>query len=205
MLSVGITGSFGTGKSTVAWMFARQGAKVLDADEIVHELMAPRGKCFKAVLRQFGPGILQHGRIDRKKLAGLVFADPDKLKKLENIIHPAVKREIQQRLKELAKHTENRIVAVEVPLLLEAGWTHLVDSVIVVTANRSAQLKRIQSRQRMVKEEIFRRIQSQMPLKEKIKMADFVVDNSRDLRKTKNQVKNIWEHLVKNNFKNINR
>ncbi len=205
MLSVGITGSFGTGKSTVAWMFARQGAKVLDADEIVHELMAPRGKCFKAVLRQFGPGILQHGRIDRKKLAGLVFADPDKLKKLENIIHPAVKREIQQRLKELAKHTENRIVAVEVPLLLEAGWTHLVDCVIVVTANRSAQLKRIQSRQRMVKEEIFRRIQSQMPLKEKIKMADFVVDNSRDLRKTKNQVKNIWEHLVKNNFKNINR
>ena len=197
MLSVGITGSFGTGKTAVAKLLARQGAKVLDADEIAHRLIAPRGTCYPTIVRQFGKGILTRGRIDRRKLARIVFADPRKLKQLEKIIHPAVGREIQAKLKGFAKNKRNRIVAVEVPLLFESGLNRLVDQVIVVKSSREVQWKRLTARSNMPKEEIAKRIQSQMPLQEKIKRADFVVDNSGDLNNTQKQVREIWDQLIK--------
>ena len=197
MLSVGITGSFGTGKTAVAKLLARQGAKVLDPDEIAHRLIAPRGTCYPTIVRQFGKGILTRGRIDRRKLARIVFADPRKLKQLEKIIHPAVGREVRAKLKGFAKNKRNRIVAVEVPLLFESGLNRLVDQVIVVKSSREVQWKRLTARSNMPKEEIAKRIQSQMPLQEKIKRADFVVDNSGDLNNTQKQVREIWDQLIK--------
>lgn len=197
MLSVGITGSLGTGKTAVARLLARQGARVLDADKIAHQLIAPGGRCFPAVVQQFGRGILKQGRIDRAKLARIVFADRGQLKKLERIIHPAVGEEIQKKLKEFAKHKKNKMTAVEVPLLFEAGLDRLMDFVIVVKVERQLQIKRIRAQRNITKADIARRLRSQMPLKEKIRLAYFVVDNSGNIKKTRTQVQNIWKQLIK--------
>ena len=192
---LGLTGGFGTGKTTVALFFKKAGAKVIDADELAHKCLA-RGKApYKKIIRIFGKDILGKNReIDRKKLAGYVFGDRKKVKQLNNIIHPEVIKKIRNKIKQ----TKKGIIVLDVPLLVEAGLTQLVDKLIVVIAIRKNQVRRIQKRTHLPKREIIKRINLQIPLSRKARLADFVIDNNGTIEKTKKQVVKLWRELWKN-------
>lgn len=198
MLVVGLTGSLGTGKSTVAGMFRRLGGKVIDADDLNRKLLGPRGGCVKPVLRVFGKSILTKGCIDRRKLSTVVFSNPRQLKKLCGIIHPAVIRQTKKTIAHYRKGQNKRIVVIiDAPLLIEAGLESIVDLLVVVKANRRQQLGRIMKRTGIARGEALKRIKAQMPLAEKIRMADAVIDNRGSLAKTKKQVRVLWQRLLR--------
>lgn len=196
MLVVGVTGSLGTGKSTVAGMFARRGAKVISADAIAHALLRPEGGCSREVLKAFGPGILADRQIDRRKLADIVFKDREALKVLTEIIHPKVRREIQKEIAHLKKTAPRSIVVVDVPLLFEAGLNRQMDVTITVKAGRENQLKRSTKGLGISKAEALRRMKAQMPLRKKIRLADIIIDNNATTTETQKQVKAIWQKLL---------
>ncbi len=184
---IGVTGSFGSGKSTVAGMFRRRGAPVFDADQEIQALLAGRGAATaaRAVVKAFGRGILSSGFIDRLKLAALVFDDQQQLKVLTDILHPFVRR---RALEFLRRHKAENLLVMDVPLLIESGWNRLVDVVVVVKASRRQQLERLRRRSGMTRTQALKRIRLQMPLREKIKFADYVVDNSGSQSDTHKQV-----------------
>lgn len=195
MLVIGITGSLATGKSTVTAMFRKRGAKVLDADKITHQLMRPGKPCFHPIVRRFGKDMLKNGRIDRKKLADVVFADRKTLQALVKIVHPQVIKVIKGKLKSFARDKKRQFVVIDAPLLIEAGLDRYVDFLIVVKANRKKQLERITKRIDISLNGAKRRIQMQMPLKNKIRFSDIVIDNRGTRRQTKNQVDAVWQKL----------
>jgi dephospho-CoA kinase len=194
MLIVGITGSLGTGKSTVAAMFARLGAEVIDTDRIVHEQLRKDGACYHSVLRVFGSSVTGPQGIDRAKLAGLVFNNPSRLKKLVGIIHPKVYIQIKKEVAAFKKNT--KVVVVEVPLLFESGFDSYVDMVIVVKAKKKDQLARAKGHLGMTRADALRRIRAQMPLRDKIRWADIIIDNSKTITQTRKQVETIWQRLL---------
>ncbi len=194
MLIVGITGSLGTGKSTVAAMFARLGAAVIDTDRIVHEQLKKNGVCYRPVVRAFGRSVAGPQGIDRAKLAGVVFHNPALLKKLVGIVHPKVYIQMKKEVAALKKNA--KVVVVEVPLLFESGFDAYVDVAVVVTAGRREQLARATGRLKITKAEALRRIRAQMPLKDKIRWADIIIDNSQTKTQTRKQVRTIWQRLL---------
>ncbi len=197
MVIIGVTGSIGTGKTTVSGMFRRMGAAVIDADEISHQLIYPGKPAWKKVVSVFGKTILRRDHfIDRKALGRKVFADRRLLKKLGGIIHPLVYKEIRGRIARIKRSDPSAIVVVDVPLLLESGGQKQVDKVVVVAAPRSVQLVRAGGKFGLGKSEILRRIKMQMPIKEKIKAADFVIDNGGSFVSTAKQSRAIWKKLV---------
>lgn len=186
---VGITGGFGTGKSTVARMFGHFGARIIDADKISQDLIKPREEICRKITRFFGKEILnKFGFINRRKLAGIVFGDGKSLAKFNKIMHPAIIR----RMKHQMKSAKEDIVVLDAPLLLETGLDRLVDTVVVVDANLGNQIKRIQKRAALSKSEIIARIKSQIPLKKKLHLADFVIDNNGSVQNTRKQVVLVW-------------
>ncbi len=192
---LGITGGFGTGKSTVAGYFRRFGAKVVDADKIVHDLIKPGSSVYKKIITGFGREMLKKDRsIDRARLARLVFSDRRLLDKLNRIIHPQV---IKIMKKEIAS-ARGKIVVLDVPLLFEAGLKRLADKVVVVTASREIQLRRIFKKTSLLEKDILMRIKAQLPLSTKVRRADFVIDNNRTQNWTKKQVVNLRRMLWKN-------
>lgn len=197
MMIIGVTGSIGTGKTTVAKMFRRMGGVVIDADEISHELIYPGRPAWKRIVSTFGKAVL--GRdysIDRKVLARKVFSDSRKLKKLSGIIHPLVYKAIREKIARIKRADPSALVVLDVPLLLESGGRKHVDRLVVVTAPRSVQLKRAYDKFGMGRSDALRRIKAQMPLKEKVKVADFVIDNGGSLISTERQTRAIWKKLV---------
>ncbi len=199
MFIVGVTGSLGSGKSTVAAMFKSLGAGVVDADEINRRLLKETTTpLFKKILRLFGNQILAKGAIDRKKLGRIVFQSPAKLKKLCAITHPAIIREMKKRIAfhKKAEKKKKTILIIDVPLLIEAGLLSLVDTLVVVKASRDKQIKRIQRRMNINKSEALRRMTLQMPLEKKIALANEVIDNNKTFNKTKRQVRRIWQKLL---------
>lgn len=203
---VGLTGNLGAGKTTVASMLARLGAKVLDADQIAHRFIGPHGPCFKPIVRNFGEGILTGGSIDRKKLAAIVFGDPEKLQTLNGIVHPHVIKEIRQAIvqykdRRVPSETKPRVLVVEAALLIEAGLRKLVDIVIVVKAGRRLQVRRVVEERGTTPQEAAARIARQMSIREKMRYADIVVDNRGNLDQTKKQVEGIWQKLLQKNPK----
>ena len=181
----GLTGGFGTGKSTVARMFRSFGALVIDADLISRDLIKPRAEAYRKIIRLFGKGILsKSGIINRRKLAGIVFSDKKSLEKFNQIMHPAIIR----RMKREIKNAKEDIVVLDAPLLLETRLDRFVDTVLVVKANFANQLSRIQKKTSLSKSEIIARIKSQSPLKEKLRLADFVIDNNGTVQNTRKQV-----------------
>ena len=225
MLIIGLTGNLGAGKTTVAGMFKKLGAKVLNADEMAHELISPHGTCFKEVVRSFGEEILTNGKIDRKKLARIVFSDSQKLARLNKIIHPKVIQQISGEIRKFvslraqrsgAKQSFNAeriassslknapsrndtILIVEAALLIESGLHKLMDEIIVVTANQRLQLKRISKQRGIPKEEALKRLRMQMGVREKMKYADVVIDNRGNLNQTKKQVEEICQRIMQRN------
>lgn len=195
MFVIGLTGSFASGKTSVAKMFKDLGAKVLDADKIVHTLLADDKPCRRLIARQFGSEIIKKGGVDRKQLAGIVFKNQKHLKKLEAILHPRVRTYIKDEIGRLRKRNARAVIVLEVPLLFEAGFDRLCDTTVVVTARKALQIKRAQARTGLSAKEINQRIKSQMALKEKALLADYIIDNSKNTKKTKRQVMQLWQEL----------
>ena len=192
-LVIGVTGSFGTGKSTVANFFAGLGARCIDADEIVHRLLSSRGRIYKKIIAQFGRGVLAiDGSIDREKLGKMVFANQLLLNKLNALIHPEVIRIIRKRIDAV----KAGVLVLDAPLLIEAGLRPLVDVLVVVSLPRWLQIKRLQRKTNLSRSDIIKRIQAQLPLKNKISLAGYVIDNSETRQKTKMQVVRIWKELT---------
>ena len=196
MVVIGVTGGVGTGKSTVAKMFRQLGAVVLDADAIAHQLMEPKRLCWRRVVECFGQEILNEDQsINRRRLADIVFRDAQRRRDLEAIIHPAVLRQIKQRLHRLGRSRRIRAVVLDVPLLVEVDAHGMADVLVVVTAPRQVQRTRLAHRYGDP-EEVDARIAAQMEVSAKAALADFVVDNAGTLDATRTQVKRIWEQLV---------
>jgi dephospho-CoA kinase len=196
MIIVGLTGSLGSGKSTVARMFAKLGSAVIDADQVVHHELKSTGRAFKKVVRTFGTEILAAGEIDRRKLADIVFHDPAKLKALTSIVHPIAEKEVRSRIRTLRKGGTTRLTVVDAPLLLEAGWQKWVDYVIVVRASKDLQARRLKSQRYMKGSDIDRRLKMQLPMQTKINMADIVIDNRKSLNETEKQTRVIAQRLL---------
>jgi dephospho-CoA kinase len=195
MLKIAITGGVGTGKSTVARMFAELGAEVLDADQIARDVVAVGAPAWEELRRLYGPDYFnENGELNRSKLAQLVFADPEERRRLDGIIHPRVEAELKARVAELERRGK-ALVLVEVPLLFETGREGGFDRVIVVAAPEAVQIRRLRGRDRRGAEEIRGILKAQWPLAGKVARADYVVDNGGSRRATKRQVKNIWGEL----------
>ena len=194
---IGLTGNLGAGKTTTAGLFAALGAKIIDADQITHQLIAPSGNCFKPVLKYFGRGILNQGQIDRKKLADTVFRDKKKLDKLIGMIYPSLFSKIKHEITECKKN--NQLIIIDAAQLLESGLNQLTDIVVLVKANQALQIQRAMKRLKMSRAEIKRRLKLQMPVKDKIKYADIIIDNRAHLSQTKKQVEGIWQKLQQRN------
>ena len=195
MLVIGLTGSLGTGKTTVAAMFADFGAKVLNADRIAHQQITPKGACFKRVVRTLGKNILTAGRIDRRKVAASVFTNSRQLHKLERIIHPAVRKVLRTKIQEFKKGKGKVVVVMDVALLFESKLNVDSDLTVVVKTSRVTQINRAIKQLNITKADAKRRIKAQMPLEKKIRIADMIIDNNGTLTNTKKQVKQIWEKL----------
>jgi dephospho-CoA kinase len=193
---IGITGGIGTGKSTVAKLFARRGAVVLDADAVTHALMKPGTAVSKKIKARFGPKVfLKGGKINRAALGKIVFSDPKKLKSLTAIIHPAVRREIFREVAKLRSRRGVKAIVLDVPLLLESR-AYPVDVVVVADAPWKTAVRRVQKRSRLTEAEIRRRASFQMPLSAKKKEAHFVVNNAGSLKQTGKQVSSIWKRII---------
>lgn len=192
---LGITGSFGSGKSTVASIFKSYGAKIIDADKISHGIISPGGKIYKKIVNTFGPSILKKDKaVDRNKLAKIVFNEKRLLRSLNKILHPEIIKIIKKKIRSLY----SKVVVLDAPLLIEAGLEKLADKIIVVKINREQQLKRIQKRTSLSKADILKRTRLQFPLSRKIRLADFIIDNNGTMKETKKQVAQIRRLLWKN-------
>jgi dephospho-CoA kinase len=194
MRVIGLTGSLATGKSTVAGMFAKYGAKVLNADKVAHRLLRPGTGCYRAVIRLFGDGILRAGRVDRKAIAARVFKDSALLAALNLIIHPAVRKKIVDEIAGFKKKRKG-VLILDVPLLFETGLDKLTDMTIVVRSSRDKQITRASKALGINASEAKRRIKAQMPLQKKIRKADIIIDNNGTLNQTQKQVKQLWQKL----------
>ncbi|MFA5096317.1 MAG: dephospho-CoA kinase [Candidatus Omnitrophota bacterium] len=189
---LGLTGGLGSGKSSVAAIFASRGARVIDADRIAHGCISRGKRAYRRIVSVFGEGVLAKNReIDRVKLGKAVFGDKGLLKKLNRIVHPEVIRVIK---KEVAAQKKG-VIVLDAPLLLEAGLGKGMDKLVVVTIDRKRQVRRLLKKTSLKKAEILKRIKSQIPLTAKARLADFIIDNNGTRKETENQVKNICQTL----------
>jgi dephospho-CoA kinase len=193
VLIVGLTGGFGTGKSTVAGIFRSLGASVIDSDRIAHGVIKKGTPAYRRIVRRFGPTVLGAGRgIDRRRLADAVFGDRKALRDLNAIVHPEVIRRIR---KGTARASKSGVVVIDAPLLIEARLDRIADRIVVVTCPRAEQVSRCIRKFGLDKKEVLKRIESQMPIDRKIKMADHVVHNGGPKAATRRAVEKIWRQI----------
>lgn len=193
---VGITGSIGTGKSTVSTIIRNLGYPVLDADKIAQEQLKKNSVGYEEIIKIFGSGILDsENEIDRKKLSAKVFGNPEILKKLENIVHPLVQKEVEGQKAKLVQQG-NRVAFYDVPLLFEKKLQDRFDEIILVACDPQKQLERIRKRNKWSDEEIQKRIQSQIPLGDKIKMSRHIIYNNFDLETLQKNTTNLVNEIL---------
>lgn len=196
MIVVGLTGGLATGKSTAARLFHRCGAVVLDADDLARRAIEPGRPAWREIVRAFGKGVLLPDRtVDRAALGRLVFADRTGLKRLNAIVHPRVAREQARLTKAAAARDAAAVVVYDVPLLFEAGVDKRMDKIIVVAADRRTQLDRLLRRNGFTRTEALRRIRAQMPLRRKIRRADYVLDGTLPAGRLRREVAAIYRQL----------
>lgn len=216
MLKVGLTGGIASGKSVVGEMFVTLGAHLVQADRIAHELMLPGQPVYNEVVRHFGGGILNPDlSINRGKLAEAAFGSasstansgqiaaaatiPERIQELNRIVHPAVIRSQNEWMDEMGRQNPEGVAMVEAALILEAGAAKSFDRLIVLTCSDEQRVARFAKRQKLsleaARKEVARRMAAQLPEEEKIKAADFVIDNSGSLDKTREQVQQVWQQL----------
>lgn len=193
---LGITGGIATGKSTVAALFAELGAVLVSADTLAREVVSPGTKVLAKLAARFGSEILAaDGSLDREALAALVFADEKNREVLNQITHPAIASLAEERLDHL-RQTDAALIVYEAPLLFEAAAEGRVDKVLVVTATADIQLRRLMARSRLDRAAAVARVDAQMPLAEKVRRADFVIDNSGDVNQTRQAVAALYRQLI---------
>lgn len=193
---VGLTGGIGSGKSTVARMFAELGVPVVDADQVAREVVEPGTDGLRAVVDAFSTDVLQEdGTLDRKKLAERVFADADARRKLESILHPRIAAASMDRFRELAREGHPYAIY-EAALLVESGSYRWMQAVVVVSASERTQIERIRRRDGLDCEAARQRIAAQLPLKEKVAVADYVISNEGDLEATRARTLEVHRALL---------
>jgi len=208
MLKVGLTGGIAAGKSIVGEMFVALGAHLVQADRIAHSLMEPGEPVYGQVLQHFGREILNaDGTINRAKLAELAFggdesgggASGSRVAELNRIVHPAVIRRQEEWMHGVGLQYPDGVAIVEAALLIEAGAAKRFDRIVVVTCTMEQRAERFAARQKVdlesARREVARRMAAQLPDEEKIKVADYVIDNSTSLETTREQVRKVWENL----------
>lgn len=197
MLIVGLTGGYASGKSTVAGMFAEMGTVIIDADILARKVVEPGKSAWNKIVEHFGEKVLNEDKtLNRKTLGEIVFNDETERKRLESIIHPRVLEEEQKAIYEIRKKDPEAIVILSVPLLIESGHHKICDRIVVVTVDEQTHIQRLVKRDDFSREEAIKRISTQMPLSEKVKYADFVIDNSGSLEETKRQVRKIFANFM---------
>ena len=198
MKVIGLTGGISSGKSTVSQFLAELGAVIIDADKIGHEVLKPDSEVWREVVAAFGRQIITtNGEINREKLGEIVFSNSEARARLNQIMHPRIYDMVKTRLDEYRRQ-EAGIVVLEAPLLLEAGWTSLVDEVWVTTASEATVLKRLRERTGLSEKESLARIHSQLPAEERVKHADVVINADCSLGELEAKVKELWQELQAN-------
>jgi len=203
MLKVGLTGGIASGKSVVGEMLVALGAHLVQADDIAHQLMLPGQPVYDEVVCHFGSAILNpDGSVNRAKLAEAAFgkaAGPSRINELNRIVHPAVIRCQEEWMEEVGRQERHAVAIVEAALILEAGVAKRFDRLIVVTCTDQQRIARFAARQKLdldaARKEVARRMAAQLPDAEKIKAADYIIDNSGSLDRTQEQVRKVWEKL----------
>ena len=212
MLKLGLTGGIASGKSVVGEMFVELGARLVQADHIAHELMLPGQPVYNEVVRHFGREILNpDGSLNRAKLAEAAFSSPaasaggkpanagSRIEELNRIVHPAVIRSQEGWMEEMGRQDPDAVAIVEAALILEAGMAKRFDRLIVVTCSEEQRITRFAARQKLdlqaARKEVNRRMAAQLPEAEKVKAADYVIDNSGSLEETRLQVTQVWRQL----------
>ena len=192
---VGLTGGIATGKSLVAGELKRCGAAVIDADRISREVVEPGKPAYNDIVKEFGPGIIQpDGTVDRKALGNIVFCDPVALDRLNSITHPRIRERIREEAGRLSAGGD-AIVVLDIALLIEMGVRYEVEKIIVVYCDDEQQVQRLMERDNLTRVEAQKRLSCQMDIKEKLKYADYVIDNSGPMDKTIEQARALYGEL----------
>ena len=196
MRKVGLTGGIASGKSTVSGMFRDLGVPVIDADVIAREVVAPGSRALGAIVDAFGEEVLTDEKsLNRARLGEIVFSDPAKKKVLERILHPEIIAEQDRRLRDLEREGRTPVAIVDAAVMIESGSWKRFDSIVVVDCDESQQISRLRQRNAMDEEEAVRRVNAQMPLSEKVKYANHVIDNRGSIDDTRKQVEELKKVL----------
>ncbi len=198
MLLVGLTGGLGSGKTTIARMFEQRGAHIIDADALAREVVKAGKPALKMIAKEFGNSILtpQH-TLNREVLAKIVFQSPGKLKRLTDILYPHIARAQTRRTREIRLKDPNAVIVYDAAMLIEAQAHQRMDMVIVVRTDRDTQIARASQRDGLTKAETVRRLRQQMPLRDKLRYADIVIDGTASLNQLRAVVRVLYEDFRK--------
>ncbi|KJS20076.1 MAG: dephospho-CoA kinase [Clostridiaceae bacterium BRH_c20a] len=198
MLVIGLTGGIASGKSIISDSLRKMGAVIIDADILSRQVVEPGEEAWRKIWRYFGSQAFNEDRtINRKKLADIIFSDPEKRRILNEIVHPEVLNKTQLLIAQYKKEGLAPLIVVDAPLLIEAGMYKMVDEVWVIAVAEELQVRRVMARDNISLEAALKRLESQMPMEEKLKYAQRVIDNNQDLAHTINQIKEIWREVLK--------
>ncbi|MDD5475216.1 MAG: dephospho-CoA kinase [Syntrophales bacterium] len=197
LLILGVTGGIATGKTTVVNMLKEKGAHVIDFDLLARRVVEPGKPAWRSIVSFFGEQVLREDRsLDRKKLADIVFGDPEKRKKLEEMTHPEIYGEFVRELNEIEALDPGAIILADVPLLIESNLQHMFEKLMVVYVPEEMQIDRLMARDGISRDEALLRLKSQLSIDDKVALADFVVRNEGSLAGTRGQVDDLWEKLI---------
>lgn len=192
-MNIGLTGGIASGKSTVSRLLVERGALLVDADRIAREIVLPGSPALGQIADRFGADmLLPDGSLDRKRLGNVVFSDAAERKALEEITHPAIRHEMMTRMRRLEEEHPQSLVVVDVPLLHESGLTDRFEEIIVVYVPKEIQLQRLMRRDGLTEAEASERLRSQWDMETKRERADYVIDNSKGMEETRQQVEQFW-------------
>ena len=196
-LLVGLTGGIATGKSTASEMLRRLGAEVIDADALAREVVEPGRPALAAVVNEFGRDVLRaDGTLDRGRLGAIVFAAPEKRKRLEALTHPAIRERFAERLAELEARGFDGLVFFDAAVIVESGGYKTLDRLVVVVTDEATEQARLMARDGIGRDEALQKIRSQMPVTDKAKLAHYVIDNTGDRAATEAQVRAVYAALL---------
>ncbi|UKS24200.1 dephospho-CoA kinase [Paenibacillus sp. HWE-109] len=192
-MNIGLTGGIACGKSTVSAMLVCRGALLVDADQIARDVVEPGSPVLEQVAARFGQAVLQpDGSLHRKKLGEIIFGQTEARKQLESILHPPIRKQMREQMEAYEQQYPNRLVVVDVPLLIESNLSFMFEEVLVVYVPRHVQLERLMHRDGLTETEANKRINSQMSIEEKRQVADIVIDNSGSWEQTQSEVERFW-------------
>ncbi|HHV73965.1 MAG TPA: dephospho-CoA kinase [Thermoanaerobacterium sp.] len=198
MKVIGLTGGIASGKSTVSSILKRLGAVIIDADVVSREIMIKGTDTYNILVSVFGREILRKdGEIDRRKLGNLVFADKEKLNKLNEITHPEIIKRIKDIIEEERKKGKEKAIVLDAALLIEMKLFNMVDEVWLVVVDKKTQIRRLMKRDNLSYKDALNRIKSQMSIEDKMKYADFIINNCKDFNAIKRQVELLWGRFLK--------